>query len=278
MKLSRSSQITFEGEHAMETRDVVTAGSSSMLRRWLSRLQSAQRRLAVPFVALLLVGQAAGVARLAEGHGGNNDPTVIHACVDKTRGDVRIVGVTGSCTVKENVLHWGIVGPPGQQGTAGTPGAPGQQGPPGPAGTLANFEQLDGLGCTREGFPGVIELSYDADGAAILKCAVNATPAALSANPIQLFLMHVGPPAYTVTISNDGQLASGALTVSLPTQSGNFQITADNCTGQVLLGGTTCTVQVIVIFAPPQGANGTLRVAGTPGGVATTSLFGQDLQ
>jgi len=186
---------------------------------------------------------------------GTASAQVIHACVNSKSGAITIVSGT-TCGKGETPLSWNVTGPPG------------------PAGTIADFDQLDGLGCTREGFPGVIELSYDADGAAILKCAVNATPAALSASPIQLFLQ-VGAPAKTVTISNDGQLAAGALTVSLATLTGTFQITADNCTGQVLLGGTTCTVQVIVIFAPPQGANGTLRVAGTPGGVATISLFGQ---
>lgn len=231
-----------------------------------------RRRLVAPLAALFLIGGLAGLARLAEGHAGNNDPSVIHACVDNIKGDVRIVGVTGVCTVKEHALHWGIVGPAGQQGIPGMQGPPGEQGP---AGTLANFEQLDGLGCTREGFPGVIELSYDAEGAAILKCAVNATPAQLVAAPPQLPLQ-VGHPPGTVTVTNDGQLSSGALTVVLTAEGGGaFLITGDTCTGQILTGGASCTIQVIVTFAGPQLAVGTLRVSASPGGVAAVALTGE---
>jgi hypothetical protein len=131
------------------------------------------------------------------------------------------------------------------------------------------------VACTREGFPGFIELTYDpADGAAVLTCAVSAAPASLSADPTQLGLV-VGQGAQAVTIANDGELSSGVLSVSLvPLGGGTFQIMSDSCAGQVLAGGGTCTIQVQVNSAGAQGAFATLTITGTPGGTATVALRG----
>jgi hypothetical protein len=215
----------------------------------------------------MLAGAVTGTARPAGSHAGNNDPAAIHACVDIKKRTVRIVGVAGSCDFGEAALHWAITGPSGAQGP------PGPQGVPGPG--LAAFEDLAGLACGREGFPGIIELSYDpADGAAVLRCAVNAAPATLSADPTQLHLV-VGQGAQMVTVANDGQLSSGVLTVSLANQGGGtFQIVGDGCTGQVLAGSGTCTVGVQITFAGPQGAFATLNITATPGGTAAVSLQG----
>src|SRR5262249_54388313 len=130
----------------------------------------------------------------------------------------------------------------------------------------------------REGFPGIIELSYDVvDGAAILKCAVNATAANLAASPIQLLNLQKGQAAQTVTITNTGQLSSGVLTVSLVNLSGGTFAITDNCTGLVLAGGATCSIGVGVTSAGPQGANATLEISATPGGPVDVPLHGSDL-
>jgi hypothetical protein len=138
------------------------------------------------------------------------------------------------------------------------------------------LEQLDGVACVREGFPGFIELAYEpVDGAAVLRCSVNAEPASLSADPTQLVLVS-GGPAQTVTISNNGELSSGALTVSLVQggPSGSFEIVSDGCTGQALAGAGTCTVQVRVFGVGIGVRLGTLTVTGTPGGSASVQLQG----
>src|SRR5262245_2130232 len=66
-------------------------------------------------------------------HAGNNDPLVIHACINNSDKSVRIVGVGGNCITSpaskaETASHWAITGP------AGIQGPPGLQGPPGPTG------------------------------------------------------------------------------------------------------------------------------------------------
>jgi Protein of unknown function (DUF1566)/Collagen triple helix repeat (20 copies) len=76
-------------------------------------------------------------------HEGNDDPNVIHACVNNSSKIARIVGVTGSCLGPqsgwpETAVHWDITGPSGPQGPRGAiglTGATGPQGPIGPQGT-----------------------------------------------------------------------------------------------------------------------------------------------
>jgi hypothetical protein len=65
-------------------------------------------------------------------HGG--DVNLIHACVSKPDGYVRLIGATASCKKTEIALDWGIVGPAGPQGPTGPQGDPGPTGDPGPAG------------------------------------------------------------------------------------------------------------------------------------------------
>src|SRR5262245_16952343 len=86
--------------------------------------------LALTAAAALLALPAAGYA-----HDGNNDPNVIHACVQKSSNQVRVVGVGGACTNAESSVHWAIVGPQGPAGPAGAQGPAGVAGPQGPAGT-----------------------------------------------------------------------------------------------------------------------------------------------
>lgn len=56
-------------------------------------------------------------------------------------------------------------GPAGPAGPTGEPGPPGQPGPP-----LPSLDALTGLACNLAGAPGVVRLSYLADGAALIKC------------------------------------------------------------------------------------------------------------
>jgi len=58
----------------------------------------------------------------------------IYSCVTKNSGAVRIVSATTTCTSKELLVTWNILGPQGPQGPIGLTGSPGPQGPQGPMG------------------------------------------------------------------------------------------------------------------------------------------------
>jgi len=82
------------------------------------------------------------IPAIVSAHGGNDDPNVIHACINNLTKIARVVGVNGSCLDSQNSwdetpAHWDITGPAGLQGPQGPmggPGAPGLQGPIGPQG------------------------------------------------------------------------------------------------------------------------------------------------
>jgi hypothetical protein len=64
-------------------------------------------------------------------------PSVVHACVKKSNGDVRIIAPGGTCKANETPLDWNIAGPsgpPGPQGPTGPTGPTGATGPTGPEG------------------------------------------------------------------------------------------------------------------------------------------------
>lgn len=70
------------------------------------------------------------------------DAGLIHACVNKHNGTIRIVNVPDTCSHHEKALRWDQEGPQGSQGLKGTPGPQGLQsvaglvGSQGPAGPL----------------------------------------------------------------------------------------------------------------------------------------------
>jgi hypothetical protein len=61
-------------------------------------------------------------------HAGNDDPNVIHACINNGSKIVRIVGVSESCLSGETPAHWGIQGPQGAPGINGANGINGTNG------------------------------------------------------------------------------------------------------------------------------------------------------
>ncbi len=69
---------------------------------------------------------AAAATTFAFAHGG--DAALIHACVAKANGDMRIVAAAEECRSSEYALDWN------QKGEPGAPGAGGAAGPAGPAG------------------------------------------------------------------------------------------------------------------------------------------------
>ena len=63
---------------------------------------------------------------LASAHGGNI--ALIHACVNNTSGEIKIVGANSNCPSNYRALDWNIQGPAGQQGPIGPVGPIGPQG------------------------------------------------------------------------------------------------------------------------------------------------------
>jgi Collagen triple helix repeat (20 copies) len=84
----------------------------------------------VTLVLMIVLGSVTAVLA----HGG--DVNLIHACVSKLDGYVRLIGATASCKKTETALDWGIVGPAGPQGPTGPQGPSGPQGDPGPTGEI----------------------------------------------------------------------------------------------------------------------------------------------
>src|SRR5436189_1760834 len=148
-----------------------------------------RRRVLLAALPLVLV---TGVALAAQPGGRQPSSAVIHACVKKKTGLVRIVAASAACRRGEPPVAWnaqgargtngaaGAAGPQGPAGPAGAvglkgdsgaQGAAGPQGPAGPAGpSLPSLESLNGVGCHLAGAPGTATLTYDATGIATLKC------------------------------------------------------------------------------------------------------------
>jgi hypothetical protein len=154
-----------------------------------------RRRVLLAALPLVLV---TGVALAAQPGGRQSTNAVIHACVNKKTGLVRIAA---ACRRGERSMSWntegargvngtpgaagpqgpagalGAAGPKGDTGApgaAGPAGAAGPQGPAGPAGpagpSLPSLESLNGVGCHLAAAPGTATLTYDAGGIATLKC------------------------------------------------------------------------------------------------------------
>jgi Lamin Tail Domain/Collagen triple helix repeat (20 copies) len=160
-------------------------------------------RRRVLLLALPLALAASGALAARQTIGGA-DANVVHACVRKHLGTVRIVAPRVACRRNERPVSWnasgptgpagptGPVGPAGPAGPAGSKGDPGTRGPtgatgpagqPGPAGPrgpagpagppgtgLTALEDLDGIACRAGGQAGVVALTYDASDVANLTC------------------------------------------------------------------------------------------------------------
>jgi hypothetical protein len=63
-----------------------------------------------------------------------SDGNTIHACVNKSSGEIKIVDSSDDCKNNEQYLEWTIVGPQGPPGPQGPQGDTGPQGPQGPQG------------------------------------------------------------------------------------------------------------------------------------------------
>lgn len=76
----------------------------------------------------------------------------------------------------------------------------------------------------------------------------------------------------SLTISNNGTLASGTITVTPPVAP--FSILSDNCHGMTLAPSTSCTMMLEYAPTAAGASAGSLSVAATPGGTRTVMLSG----
>ena len=84
-------------------------------------------------VALAVIVPVVGAATWV--YAGEDPPAaVVHACVERHSGQVRVVGAHDDCRGNESALDWNVAGPPGPAGPAGTPGLRGATGPAGSQG------------------------------------------------------------------------------------------------------------------------------------------------
>ena len=114
---------------------------------------------------------------------------------------------------------------------------------------------------------------------ALTGTATGYTPASISVAPTtkDFGSTQAGTPttATQFTVTNTGLDTSGTLATALNgANASEFGITQDNCNGQTLLGGGTCTVSVR--FAPSTAGSDTasLNISGTPGGTTAAALSG----
>lgn len=82
---------------------------ASLCAKHCSRIAS---RVTIMMAGNVLALVIAGLPAAVSGDGG--DPSLIHACVNKITGLVRIIGATKSCTALERPAHWRIAGPAGE--------------------------------------------------------------------------------------------------------------------------------------------------------------------
>jgi hypothetical protein len=118
--------------------------------------------------------------------------------------------------------------------------------------------------------------------ATVMLSGMGVDPGALSLTPdhgmFDPLAMGQTSPETTFTVKNTGGASTTALTVALTgTNSGEFKLSTDNCTGKTLAGGAMCTVGVK--FAPtaagtPGAESAVLSVAAMTGGNATANLMG----
>ena len=95
----------------------------------LQKLLSPKWLVALNVVLISLVS-----VTLVSAHGGNM--ALIHACVNNTSGEIKIVGANSNCPSNYRALDWNIQGPTGQQGAQGQQGPIGLVGPVGPIGPV----------------------------------------------------------------------------------------------------------------------------------------------
>jgi cysteine-rich repeat protein len=130
--------------------------------------------------ALAALATALVVAGGALSAGSSASSTTITACVKKSSGAARIVSSGTKCRSTERRVSWKRIGPAGKQGPAGPQGATGAQGVQGQPGAngapgqpgIDDFNDLEGMPCTRGGNPGTVDLVFGPGAVARTRCVL----------------------------------------------------------------------------------------------------------
>jgi hypothetical protein len=85
----------------------------------------------LPWVFAASTVAALGIVALASAHGGPPATGIIHACVNNSSGEIKIVAETATCNGNRSPLDWnaqGVAGADGEDGEDGADGADGVSG------------------------------------------------------------------------------------------------------------------------------------------------------
>ncbi len=135
-----------------------------------------------------------------------------------TTGPLGPSGPTGATGATGPAGPTGATGATGPAGPTGATGATGPAGPQGRPGVIAAFDSLAGLSCTRGGATGQIQILYNPEGDATLRCVLPPDPPA-SGGVIRAFDFGFENPA---TGENSLTIAAGqSVTFAYP-DGGNF--------------------------------------------------------
>jgi cysteine-rich repeat protein len=128
-------------------------------------------------IVILLAAAAAavGVVFVSNALSAGSAPSTIQACVKTKSGSARIVSSGKRCMRGERAVRWQKVGQIGAPGANGAAGAKGDTGPKGATGAtgpagIADFNDLQGMPCTRDAQHGTIDLSFGAGGLVRPRC------------------------------------------------------------------------------------------------------------
>jgi hypothetical protein len=143
-------------------------------------------RYARTIIGLMVPAVLSGAASLY-GHGG--DASLMHGCIDKKKGTLRIVAPSGACTTKETAQDWKIAGAAGPTGPTGAGGAGGATGPTGATGATGPARPLSKVVDQNGAFVGDVIFGYHPAGSDPLF------------NSVQVYLAFLGDP--TIVLRSD---------------------------------------------------------------------------
>lgn len=119
----------------------------------------------------------------------------------------------------------------------------------------------------------VVRAEVPVRGTALAPGALTLTP---STHLFPNTLVGSNSPVRVFTVENTGGVVSGAVAVTL-SDTANFSITADTCTGNTVAAGATCSITARFSPAASGSQVGSISATASPGGTAVASLSGTGL-
>ena len=192
-------------------------------------------------------------------------------------------GATGAPGAAGAIGATGATGPQGPAGTPGQPGPPGATGltgPQGAPGTLASFDALGGLPCTRNGQAGATTIAYAANGDATLRCVLPPSPTppdAFEPNDSSATAVNLGSFPGDAVTGFFCQNSTGLSQRAVITATLHNDLDVDYYSVRVFEDGECPTyLGLRVELSPPAAANYKITVTGVPStfGIGPTFFSG----